>query len=99
MLIHEKSVTLLFILFCSGLKITADQRTMSGLIADLTGQTLVLPVILTGQTLILPVILTGHFWIQTFLFCCIALKPSKKKNATMNEFHVNEMQQSETLTN
>ena len=99
MLIKEKSVTLLFILFCSGLKITADQRTMSDLIADLTGQTLVLPVILTGQTLILPVILTGHFWIQTFLFCCIALKPSKKKNATINEFHVNEMQQSETLTN
>ena len=28
----------------SGLKITAGQRTMSGLIADLTGQTLVLPV-------------------------------------------------------
>ena len=33
------------------------QRTMSGLIADLT-----------GQTLLLPVILTGHFWTQTFYF-------------------------------
>ena len=33
------------------------QQTMSGLIADLT-----------GQTLILPVILTGHFWIQTYFF-------------------------------
>ena len=42
MLIPKKSVTLLFILFCSGLKITADQWTMSGLIADLTGQTLIL---------------------------------------------------------
>ena len=29
----------------TGLKITAGQQTMSGLIADLTGQTLVLPVI------------------------------------------------------
>ena len=57
MLIPKKSVTLLFILFCSGLKITADQRTMSGLIADLT-----------SQTLILLLILTGHFWIQTFFF-------------------------------
>ena len=35
----------------------AGQRTMSSLIADLT-----------GQTLILPVILTGHFWIRTFYF-------------------------------
>ena len=33
----------------SGLEITAGQRTMSGLIADLTGQTFFLPVILTGQ--------------------------------------------------
>ena len=41
----------------SGLKITAGQRTMSGLIADLT-----------GETFILPVILTGHFWIQAFYF-------------------------------
>ena len=57
MLIPKKSVTLLFILFCSGLKITADQWTMSGLIADLT-----------GQTLILLLILTGHFWIQTCVF-------------------------------
>ena len=38
-----------------GLKITAGQWTMSSLIVDLT-----------GQTLILPVILTGHFWKQTF---------------------------------
>ena len=41
----------------TGLKITVGQRTMSGLIADLM-----------DQTLILPVILTGHFWIQTFYF-------------------------------
>ena len=33
----------------SGLEITAGQRTMSGLIVDLTGQTFVLPVTLTGQ--------------------------------------------------
>ena len=33
----------------TGLEITAGQRTMSGLIVDLTGQTFVLPVILTGQ--------------------------------------------------
>ena len=77
-----------------GLKITAGQRTLSGLIADLT-----------GQTPVLPVILTGHFWIQTFhfpyscrlmlynaamisfffgVFCCFALNPSKKKNAAIN---------------
>ena len=39
----------------TGLKITAGQRTMSGLIMDLT-----------GQTLVLPVILTGHCWMRTF---------------------------------
>ena len=50
----------------SGLKITAGQRTMSGLIADLTGQTLVLPVIFAYE------------------HCCFALKPSKKKNASVN---------------
>ena len=33
----------------SGLEITAGQRTMSGLIGDLTGQTLALPVKLTGH--------------------------------------------------
>ena len=33
----------------AGLEITVGQRTMSGLIVDLTGQTFVLPVILTGQ--------------------------------------------------
>ena len=32
-----------------GLEITAGQRTMSGLIVDLTGQTFVLPVMLTGE--------------------------------------------------
>ena len=37
----------------SGLEITAGQRTMSGLIVDLTGQTFVLPVMLTGQNSIL----------------------------------------------
>ena len=41
----------------SGLRIMASQRAMSSLIADFT-----------GETLILPVILTGHFWIQTFYF-------------------------------
>ena len=67
----------------------AGQRTMSGLIAHLTGQTPVLPVILTGQ-----------FWIRTFyfpyscrlmlhnavvisfffgVFCCFAINHSKKK--------------------
>ena len=50
------SVLTLYSLF-SGLQITAGQRTMSGLIADLT-----------GQTPVLPVILTGHFWIQTLYF-------------------------------
>ena len=33
----------------AGLEITAGQRTMSGLIVDLTGQTFVWPVMLTGQ--------------------------------------------------
>ena len=33
----------------AGLKITAGQRTMSGLIEALTGQTFDLPVMLTGQ--------------------------------------------------
>ena len=78
----------------SGLQITAGQRTMSGLITDLT-----------GQTPVLPVILTGHFWIQTLyfpyscplmlynaamisfffgFFFCFALNPSKEKNAAIN---------------
>ena len=35
--------------YLAGLEITAGQRTMSGLIVDLTGQTFVLPVMLTGQ--------------------------------------------------
>ena len=39
----------------AGLKITAGQRTMSGLIVGLT-----------GQTLVLLDILTGHFWMRTF---------------------------------
>ena len=33
----------------AGLEIRAGQRTISGLIVDLTGQTFVLPVMLTGQ--------------------------------------------------
>ena len=33
----------------SGLEITAGQRTMSGLIGELTGQPFVLPVMLTGH--------------------------------------------------
>ena len=41
----------------TGLKITAGQQTIFGLIADLT-----------SQTLILPAILIGHFWIRTFYF-------------------------------
>ena len=41
-------------LYTTGLKITAGQRTMSGLIVGLT-----------GQTLVLPVILTGHYWMLT----------------------------------
>ena len=36
-------------LLLAGLEITSGQRTMSGLIVDLTGQTFVLPVMLTGQ--------------------------------------------------
>ena len=81
-------------MYVSGLQITAGQRTMSGLIADLT-----------GQTPVLPVTLTGHFWIQTLyfpyscrlmlynaamisfffgVFCCFALNPSKKKSAAIN---------------
>ena len=42
-------------LLASRVDITAGQRTMSGLIVDLT-----------GQTLVWLVILTGHFWIRTF---------------------------------
>ena len=41
-----------YLILHAGLKITAGQRTVSGLITDLT-----------GQTLIFPIILTGHFWI------------------------------------
>ena len=37
----------------AGLEIMAGQRTMSGLIGDLTGQTFVLPVMLTGQNSII----------------------------------------------
>ena len=33
----------------SGLEITASQRTMSGMIGELTGQPFVLPVMLTGH--------------------------------------------------
>ena len=40
-----------FVIILTGLKITAGQRTMSGLVVGLT-----------GQTLVWPVILTGHFW-------------------------------------
>ena len=72
----------------------AGHRTMSGLIADLT-----------DQTVILSVILASHFWRRTFyfpyscplmlynavlisfffgVFCCFALNPSKKKNTAIN---------------
>ena len=37
------------LVLATGLKITAGQRTMSGLIEGLTGQTFDLPVMLTGQ--------------------------------------------------
>ena len=37
------------VVYYTGLEITAGQRTMSGMIVDLTGQTFVLPVMLTGQ--------------------------------------------------
>ena len=84
----------------SGFKITAGQRTMSVLIAYLT-----------GQTLILPVILTGHFWMRTFynifhkvvaqcvllynavmifflwLFSLLGTNPFKEKERR-NKFHV-----------
>ena len=45
------SVGLMFvhIFHTTGLKITAGQRTMSGLIEALTGQKFDLPVMLTGQ--------------------------------------------------
>ena len=33
----------------AGIKITAGQQTMSGLIAELTGQPFILPVMLTGH--------------------------------------------------
>ena len=80
--------------YIAELKVTVGQWTMFGLITDLT-----------GQTLVVPVILTGHCWIQTFyfpyscrlmlyntamisfffgLFCCFALNPSKEKNITIN---------------
>ena len=92
--IHQSLTNMLIQIVCirlvpPGLQITAGQRTMSGLIADLT-----------GQTPVLPVILTGHFWTQTLyfpyscrlmlynaamisfffgVFCCFALNPSKKR--------------------
>ena len=80
-----------------GLKITAGQRTMSDLIEGLT-----------GQTLILLVILTGHFWMRALyifhivvtkcillynavmisfffdFFLLLSTKPLKKKNTTIN---------------
>ena len=78
----------------SGLQITAGQRTMSSLIADLTGQTPVLPVILTGyffiQTLYFPyscrLMLYNATMISFFfgIFCYFALNPSKKKNAAIS---------------
>ena len=46
---HAYIVAIKFGCPTAGLEITAGQRTMSGLIVDLTGQTFVLPVMLTGQ--------------------------------------------------
>ena len=47
---RENCLSLRFFKFnTAGLEITAGQRTMSGLIVDLTGQTFVLPVMLIGQ--------------------------------------------------
>ena len=45
----EKKISDSIVTSSPGLEITAGQRTMSGLIVDLTGQTFVLPVMLTGQ--------------------------------------------------
>ena len=72
----------------------ASQWTMSGLIADLTGQTPVLPVILTGnfrtRTFYFPYschLMLYNTVVISFLFgvfCCFAVNPSKKKNTTIN---------------
>ena len=51
----------------TGLEITAGQRTMSGLIVDLTGQTFVLPVMLTGQNSIVFASLFLPFTIAFFI--------------------------------
>ena len=45
----NKRVENMDLVLTAGLEITAGQRTMSGLIVDLTGQTFVLSVMLTGQ--------------------------------------------------
>ena len=78
----------------SGLQITAGQRTMSGLIADLTGQTPVLPVIsdrsfLDTNTLFsMQVSLNAQKCCNDFFllwrFLLFELNPSKKKNAAIN---------------
>ena len=99
MLIQEKSVTLLFILFCSGLKITGGRSTDNvrpdrGL--DRSNSRLASHFDRSNSHL------AGHFdrsFLDSNIFVLLHSKPSKKKNATINEFHVNEMQQSETLTN
>ena len=61
----------------AGLKITASQRTMSGLIVGLT-----------GQTLVWPVILTGHFWMlpacRRLLFPLLHAEKGRLCNAVAN---------------
>jgi len=54
----------------TGLEITAGQRTMSGLIVDLTGQTFVLPVMLTGLNSI--VLKIKKINLRFLLFSCFS---------------------------
>ena len=79
----------------TGRKITAGQRTMSGLNVDLTGQTLFLLVIFGCEHFIIFTIqlslnavcsirLLWFLFSSAFFFRCFALKPLKKKNAEKN---------------
>ena len=70
MTVSRKTFNIVVWVFCcyqslfmsSGRKVMAGRRTMSGLIVDLT-----------GQTLVLLFILTGHFWMRTFIIFSIWL--------------------------
>ena len=72
------------------LKITAGQRTMSGLIADLTGQTPVLPVIFGYKHFIFSYscrLMLYNAVVMSFffgVFCCFPVNPCKKKNTAIN---------------